>query len=134
MLEIHIKAAGIIFLCLASMHIFFPRYFNWQKELANMSLINRQMMYVHCFFIGLMLLLTGLFCLFYSSELVATPLGKVFSSGFAIFWMARLFIQFFGYSRQLWAGKKKETAIHILFILLWAYISLVFITNSSFFN
>jgi hypothetical protein len=38
-----------------------------------------------------------------------------------------LFVQFFGYSSKVWKGKSFETTIHILFAVLWTYISIVFI-------
>ena len=40
-----------------------------------------------------------------------------------------VFIQFFGYSNELWKGKTFETFIHILFIILWTYISTIFWVN-----
>jgi len=41
-----------------------------------------------------------------------------------------LFIQFFGYSSDTWKGKKFETAVHVLFIFLWTYMSYVFLAIS----
>ena len=84
-------------------------------------------MQVHTFFIALMLLLMGALCLFTSEELVASEMGKIISLGFGIFWGVRLLFQFFGYSRKLWVGKPFETAMHILFSLLWVYFSSVFL-------
>jgi hypothetical protein len=107
-------------------HIVFPKYFNWKKELATLSLINRQMMYIHTFFIALVLLLMGFLCLTSSEEIIATKLGNRLSLGFAIFWAIRLYIQFFGYSPDIWKGKKFEGTIHILFSLIWLYFSAVF--------
>ena len=52
-MEPHLKAIGILLMALASVHIIFPKYFNWKEELRALSLINRQMMLVHTFFIVL---------------------------------------------------------------------------------
>ena len=95
---------------------------------GSLSLVNRQMIWVHTFFIALTIFLMGLLCLTSSSELIETNLGKKISFGFGIFWVIRLFIQFFGYSSKLWKGKTFETSVHILFILLWTYISFIFWT------
>ena len=57
-------------------HAFFPKYFNWNSELKSLSLINRQMMIVHTFFIAFTVFLMGLLCLTSSSELIETNLGK----------------------------------------------------------
>lgn len=125
-MELHLKIIGIILIGLALMHAFFPRHFRWKEELAGLSLFSRQIMYVHTLFIALMILLMGLLCLFSANELVGTPLGKRVCLGMGIFWVTRLLIQFFGYSSQLWRGKPFETVIHIVFSLLWIYLSVVF--------
>lgn len=125
-MEIHYEIIGTILIFLALVHVVFPKYFNWDKELKTLSLINRQMMTVHTFFIALVVLLMGLLCLTSSTDLVETKLGKTISLGLGIFWGVRLFVQFFGYSSKLWKNKTFETVIHISFSLLWMYFSLVF--------
>lgn len=128
-MEIHFKIIGVLLIALAGVHIFFPKYFNWDKELRSLSLINRQMMKVHTLFISLTVLLMGLLCLTSSAELIQTNLGKKISLGLGIFWTVRLFTQFFGYSTDLWKGKKFETFMHIMFSLLWTYLSIIFLTT-----
>jgi len=125
-MDVHLKLVGITLIVLATLHAVFPRYFSWREELASLSLINRQVMYVHTFFIALILILMGLLCLSSSQELIETSLGNKIALGLLIFWFVRLVIQFFGYSSQLWKGKRFETVVHILFSLLWAYFSIVF--------
>ena len=90
-----------------------------------MSLINRQLMYVHTFFIA-MLGLTGVLCITSAAELVHTQLGNKLALGLCIFWTLRLVVQFFGYSSTLWRGKRFETGMHVLFAVLWTYLSVVF--------
>ena len=128
-MQIHINIIGILLIALALVHIIFPKYFNWDKELKSLSLINRQMMTVHTFFIAFTVFLMGLLCLTSSNELIETNLGKKISLGLGIFWTVRLFIQFFGYSKDLWKGKKLETLIHILFSIFWIYFSSTFLIN-----
>ena len=129
-MEIHFKIIGILLMVLALMHFFFPKYFNWKKELKSLSLVNRQMMTVHTFFIALTVFLIGLLCLTSATDLAQTKLGKTISFGLGIFWAARLFFQFFIYSPNLWKGRVFETIIHVLFSLLWIYLSCVFLWNS----
>jgi hypothetical protein len=114
---------------LALVHVIFPKYFKWNKELNSLSLINRQMMTIHTFFIALTVFLMGLLCLTSSNELIETNLGKKVSLGLAVFWSVRLFIQFFGYSSKLWKGKKFETFVHIVFSFVWTYLSIIFGAN-----
>lgn len=114
-------------MALALFHVVFPRYFNWKDELNLVSHINRQMMYVHAFFIAFIVFLMGLLCLTSATELTTTNLGKRISLGLGIFWTTRLFVQLFVYSQLLWKGKKLETTVHILFAILWTYLSAEFI-------
>lgn len=126
-MEIHFRIIGVLLIILSFAHLVFPKYFNWNKEFESLSLINRQMMYVHTFFIAFVVLLIGVLCLSSSTELIYTPLGRRVDLGIGLFWLARLFIQFFGYSPKLWKGKRLETIIHILFSLLWTYLSVIFL-------
>jgi len=129
-MDLQLKIIGVLLLLLAMVHAIFPKYFDWSKELSGLKLINRQMMYVHTFFVALMVFLMGVLCLTSSAEITGTPLGRKVALGLAIFWTARLFTQFFGYSSKLWRGKPFETAVHILFAVLWAYLSVVFFAIS----
>jgi hypothetical protein len=125
-MEIHFKIVGVLLIMLSLMHVVFPRYFNWSKELIPLSLINRQMMYIHTFFIALLLLLMGVLCITSTNELVSSPLGTKITLGFSVFWFIRLLIQFFGYSSTLWKGKILETFIHVVFSVLWMYMCILF--------
>ena len=125
-MELHLKVIGLILILLSLVHVLFPKYFNWRTEFAGISLINRQVMYVHTFFIALTVALMGFLCLMYPGELIHTKLGNKITCGLFIFWNLRLWIQFFGYSSKLWRGKFPETVVHILFSLLWTYFSSIF--------
>lgn len=125
-MKIHFKIIGILLMILALIHAFFPKYFNWKKELKSLSLINRQMMTVHTFFIALVVFLIGLLCLTSATDLTQTKIGRTISFGLGIFWTTRLFFQLFVYSSKLWKGKTFETAIHVIFTLIWIYLSGVF--------
>ena len=126
-MEIHLKIIGILLILIALIHFVFPSYFKWKEELSSLSVVNREMMYIHSFFIAFVVFLIGLLCLTSTKELLGTDFGKRISLAIGIFWTARLIIQFFGYSPKIWRGKLFETTIHVVFSLFWAYISAVFI-------
>src|SRR6185503_14893532 len=130
-MELYLRITGILLILLAAIHVAFPKYFNWKMELNSLSLMNRQLMYVHSFFIAFAILLIGVLCLTSATELTNTALGKRISLGLGIFWSARLFIQFFGYSPKLWKGKTFETSVHIFFSIFWIYLSTIFILTWS---
>ena len=124
---LHIKITGLLLIALALIHVIFPKYFKWDAELKSLSLINRQMMTIHTFFIAFTVFLMGVLCLTSANELIETNLGRKIALGLGIFWTVRLIIQFFGYSKDLWKGKKMETFVHILFSAIWLYLSTLFL-------
>lgn len=125
-MELHLNITGWAFIALAFGHSIFPRYFNWSKELESLSLINKQILQVHTFFIALTVGLMGLLCITSAHELFTTILGKRISLGLCFFWCCRFVIQFVGYSKTLWLGKFFETVVHIVLSIFWLYITLVF--------
>ncbi len=126
-MEIQLKIIGFLLIGLSLVHIGFPRKFQWKKEFKNISLINTQMMYVHTFFVALVVFLIGVLCLTSANELIETQLGQKISLGLGIFWGVRLLFQFFVYSSKLWKGKLFETFIHVLFSVFWFYLMLIFL-------
>ncbi|QMU63334.1 MAG: hypothetical protein GKR88_02930 [Flavobacteriaceae bacterium] len=110
-METHLKVAGTLLVILALIHFIFPKYFKWEKEFNSLSLINKQMTYVHTFFIAFIVFLMGLLCLTSSKDIIGTALGNRIALGLGVFWLLRLGIQFFGYSSELWRGKTFETLI-----------------------
>jgi len=126
-METQLKFIGGILVLLALLHAGFPSHFNWPNDLRPLSPINRQMMYVHTLFIAFVVLLMGVLCLGFAADLVYTHLGHVVALGLGVFWLLRLLVQFFGYSAELWRGKHFETTIHVVFVLLWAYITTIFL-------
>lgn len=107
-------------------HAAFPRHFRWREETAGLSLLTRQILYIHTAFIGLTVFLIGLLSATCAQDLTGTPLGRKICLGLAAFWGIRLVVQFFGYSPDLWRGKKFETTMHILFSLFWAFLTTLF--------
>lgn len=125
-MTLHLNIIGGLLVVLALVHSIFPKYFKWKEDLKDISLINRQLIGVHTFFIALFLFLLGLLCLTSAEDLVSTPLGRRICLGIAVFWTIRLVVQYVGYSWELWKGKVFETVVHIGFTLLWIYLSGVF--------
>lgn len=126
-MELHLNITGVLLILLSLLHIIFPMYFKWKAELNGLSHVNREMMYVHTFFIALTVMLMGILCVTSATEVAGTPLGRKIAGGFAFFWILRLLVQFFGYSSLLWKGKRFETTVHIVFSVLWLYVSGVFL-------
>lgn len=125
-MELNLKFIGLCLILLGLVHAIFPRQFNWKRELSSLSIVNREMVYVHTFFIAITLLLIGILCLTSATDIISSTFGKRVSLGLSIFFSLRFLAQFFGYSSDTWKGKTIETAIHILFAIFWAYITAIF--------
>lgn len=125
-MELHLNIVGILLLLLALMHVKIPDRFGWAAELKDVSLITKQILYVHTFFIAFVVFLMGVLCLISPHDLLSTTFGREISLGLSLFWFVRLLFQFFVYSSRLWRGKKFETIMHVLFSVLWIYFSAVF--------
>jgi hypothetical protein len=121
-LELHLKIVGALLILLALAHLTFAKRFNWKTETERMSLLNRQIFYVHCFFISLVLVFMGALSLF-STRLLLQPgeLNKLVLIALIVFWSARLFIQFFVYDVRLLKDNRFNTAMHVLFSAFWTY-------------
>ncbi len=118
-LEWAFRLGGLGLIVLAFVHVGFARWFRWSDELAQLSLLNQQLMRVHTFFVAFGVALSGVLNLVAADLLVSTRLGFLLCLGFALFWVVRLYFQFFVYSSQLWRGKRRETAAHCVLSAVW---------------
>jgi hypothetical protein len=123
----HLQIVGILLMLLGLSHAFFTRYFHWKKELATVSLLTRQVFFVHSFFIGLVVALFGALSFFYADALLQpAALNRAILAGMAAFWLCRLFAQFFAYDAAIWRGDRFRTFMHVAFTLLWCYVSAIY--------
>lgn len=115
---------GMAQIVLGIAHVFFKSYFKWKEELSSVSLLTRQIFYVHTFFIAFVVSLFGLLTVFCYEELIAgSKLALLVTALLFLFWTARLIFQFWVYSPKLWRGQPFRTAMHILFSLLWIWMT-----------
>src|SRR4051812_31189769 len=119
-----LRLGGAFLLGLFVMNFFVPRKFKWAEELPRLSLLNRRIFQVHAIFIALILLLMGLLMVTLPSALIAPdPLARAVCGGLAIFWLLRLWMQWFLYDAELWRGKPFETVMHFAFTGLWIFLT-----------
>ncbi|MFN0007474.1 MAG: hypothetical protein ACKVXR_06155 [Planctomycetota bacterium] len=72
-------------------------------------------------------MLFGLLSICFAAELAApSPLARAVLGGLALFWGLRLLTQLFVYDSSLWRGHARNTAVHIVAVLLWLYFTAVF--------
>ena len=123
-LRLHLQIVGALLLFLGVAHIFFSRYFGWEKELEPVSLLTRRVFFVHCFFIALILVMLGV-CSLCCTDALLEPgrLSRVLLGGMVVFWMCRLAVQFLVYDAAIWRGRRFYTFMHVAFSLLWIYVA-----------
>lgn len=126
-LELALRIAGASHLLLAIAHIPISRHLGWKADIEAASLLTRQIFWVHCFFICLVLALMGALAVYDPRAIIGrSPLGLYVTGGITLFWLIRLFCQWFVYDSTLWRGKRFETAIHVLFSAIWVFYVVVY--------
>lgn len=94
---------GIFHLGFAVFHLFFWRLFDWKKDLASITFINRAVMQILNLCLSFVFVAVAFISFFYSTELIATKLGQVICVLISIFWLLRTVEQiiFFGLKKRL---------------------------------
>jgi hypothetical protein len=122
-----LRIAGLLLLGLSASHAFFPGRLGWKEDLARLTPLNRQIFLVHTFFIVLVVTMMGILSLAFAGELLApSPLARVVLAGLTLFWGARLVVQWFVYDKSLWKGNRLNTVVHVVFTVLWTYLTAVY--------
>jgi len=126
-IHVQLKLAGALLVVLGLAHGLFGRFFKWNKELAQLSLLTRQIFLVHSFFIALSVTLMGACTLFCTEALLRSgALSRIVLSGFVFFWLARLTFQLFVYDSAIWRGQCFYTCMHVVFSAFWTYIVVIY--------
>ena len=83
-LELNLTITGVLLVSLGVLHVALPALLRWNRDLAAASLINREVSYVHCFFIGLACALWGLLPLTAWPLLTPSPVTRLVLTGAVI--------------------------------------------------
>jgi hypothetical protein len=120
----NLRIVGVLLVLLGLSHAFFSRYFRWDRELAEVSLLTRQIFFVHSFFIALGVVLGGAGS-FLCADALLRPgsLSRTLLAGMTVFWLCRLLAQFFAYDARIWKGDRFRTVMHAAFCVLWIYVT-----------
>jgi hypothetical protein len=123
-LTANLRVVGVLLIVLGLSHMFFNRYFRWDRELESVSLLTRKIFFVHTFFIGLGVVMAGAGSLFYAGALLEPgTLSRAILTAMVIFWLCRLLAQWFAYDAAIWKGDRFRTAMHVMFSALWIYVT-----------
>lgn len=125
LLTLNLTVTGVLLVGLGALHITLPAVLGWHLELAHASPINRQVSYVHCYFIGLTCVLWGLLPLTAGRLLVQpSPVTRLVLIGAVTFWASRLVIQLAVFNRH---ARQSATwlALSTASTILWLYLTAV---------
>ena len=86
---------GFFHLGFAIFHLFFWRLFNWKKDLASLSYINRPVMQILNLCLTFVFIVVAYISIFQSSELISISLGKIILFSISMFWLIRFGEQIF---------------------------------------
>lgn len=126
-LELSLRLAGVGLIVLAWAHLPMARRLKWGDESRRMSAVNASIFQVHALFIAVMLVIMGLPCLLAPDVwLEPSRAGAWWSWSFAGFWAIRCYCQWFVYGSDLWRGRRLETAMHLLFSVVWVALTTLF--------
>ncbi len=92
--DLLIIIGGIHSLLFAIFHIGFWKIFSWKTALKKLNLPNRAIMQISNLCLIYFFLFVTFVCFFFTQELYASNLGKVFLCGISLFWLIRAIEQF----------------------------------------
>ena len=91
--EISLFAGSIFNLGFTVFHLFFWKLFDWKKDLASLTPVNRSVMQILNLCLTFMIFVMAYLSLFLPREMLTTSLGKNLLVAFALFWFLRMLEQ-----------------------------------------
>jgi hypothetical protein len=123
-LDTAFQLAGLAHLASLSAILVAPRFLHWESELARLPRLLRQMCDAYHYYTAATIAACGLASLFLANELAHAPsaLASSFCGYVALFWAARLMLQFTYDSRPHLKTKALRLAYHALTALFVAFV------------
>jgi hypothetical protein len=126
-LQQNLTYAGMLLLGLGVAHLALPAVLGWRRELAATSALNREVSYVHCYFVGLSCVLWGLLPLTAGTRLLQPdPVTRLVLTGAVCFWASRLLVQVVLFNRHA-VRSVGWLALSAAGTVLWLYLTLVWL-------
>lgn len=122
-----VRIGGLLQLGVLIASALVPRELNWRAQLRPLDPLLRQLIWVHGAFIVLVIAGFGTLCLVEAPELAAgSGLARAVSGLIAVFWLARLAIQFFVFdARPHLTNRLFAMGYHALTVV-FAYLAIAF--------
>ena len=132
-LELLLRAAGVLHFTILIASALVPRIFDWPRELALLSPFLRRLFWVYGVFIVLTIIGFGTITLLNAPALAgSSPLARMMCGFIAVFWLARLAVQFFVFDPRpylthwfLTAGYHGLTLVFLFLVAVYGWAALV---------
>lgn len=130
--EMLIMIGGVLHFGILIASALVPQVLDWKASLSRLEPLFRQLVWVHGLFIVLVIIGFGLISVIYSRELSAgTPLARGVCVFIALFWAARLVVQFFVFDAKpylkslfLKLGYHGLTCVFIYLAVVYAWVAI----------
>ena len=131
-LELLIRIGGVLHLGILIASALVPGALEWKRELEKLRPLSRQLVWVHGVFIVLTIIGFGVISLVAPADLASgTTLARAFCAFVAIFWLARLGVQFFVFDATpfltrpfLKVGYHALTVVFFILVVIYGYAAL----------
>lgn len=121
-----VAAAGM---CgIISANFFARRMFSYDENLARVDRVVRDVFWAQHVFLELAIFGMALLCVVFPTELKTTTLGRSICGFLALFWVSRLCMQFFHYSKE---QRARYRGFDVMFLANFAYLTTVFACGAA---
>lgn len=117
-LIVALQTVAVMQATVAVINLALVRLLHWEKEVANMSLLLRQVFQIHAWYISLTMAIFAVLTWRFAGEMArgTNPALQWLNASIAFFWGLRVVLQFVHYSPSHWRGRPGRTVIHCLLI------------------
>jgi hypothetical protein len=128
-LEVGLRGAGLILLGLVLANFVAARRWQYAENLAGSEPMVRQIFYVHCAYIVVIIAALAVLCLGWPRLLLEDGMGRVLSGFFGLFWASRVVVQLTYYDKEV---RRHDRGWDVFFLGVFAVLSGVFTTAAIF--
>jgi len=126
-LQIALQIAAAMQFGIAVLNLALIRIMGWEKDLAALPLLIREVFHVHVWFISITLTIFAIMTWRFLDELTTNPACRWLAAGAGIFWAIRAVLQVTYYSSSHWRGRVGRTLIHMALLLTYGGFAVVYL-------
>lgn len=123
LLESFLRLAGLISVGLVVANFVAPRRLGYARSLTGAETLVRQIFYVHCAYIVLLIAALAVLCLGWPGLLLEPGMGRVVSGFFTLFWGSRVVVQLTYYDPE---HRARERFWDVFFLLVFSTLAAIF--------